>query len=92
MCLGWRARQSRPAAEHAGISITSNAGFQSRAASPPEPDAVRLYVIGPWAIISSINGSAVTVDNLRIDIRVFTITGISANYNDVNPSSCDSPH
>jgi hypothetical protein len=72
--------------QHAGISITTNGGFQtcgcvvSGAGTTTNP-----YVIGPWAITSPSNGSAVTVDNSSGAITaVFTITGISANYNDSN--------
>jgi hypothetical protein len=74
--------------QHAGISITSNAGFQScgcvtsGAGTTSSP-----YVIGPWAITSPANGSAITIDNSSGSISdVFTITGISANDNDSNPA------
>ena len=68
-----------------GITINSNTGFKtcgcvvsgSGTASNP-------YVIGPWAITSPNSlGSAITVENTTAD---FTITGISVNYNDSNPS------
>ncbi len=75
--------------QHAGITITSDTGFQScgcvtsGAGTPTNP-----YIVGPWAITGPNSaGSAITVDNSSGDIsKYFAITGISTNYNDANPS------
>ncbi len=74
--------------QHAGIAITSDASFQScKCVTSGSGTATNPYVIGPWAITSPAQGSAVSVDNSGGTITAhFTITGVSANYNDPSPS------
>src|SRR6516225_4923981 len=66
------------------ITINRNAGFTKCGCATGEGTASNPYVIGPLAI-SSTNGegSAITVENTTAD---FSITGVSANYTNVNPS------
>jgi hypothetical protein len=74
--------------QHAGISITANAGFQSCGCVTSGAGTMsNPYVIGPWAITSPADGSAITIDNSSGSISdVFTISGISGNCNDSNPA------
>jgi hypothetical protein len=77
--------------QHAAITITSNAEFTT----PTVPSGCRCvvsgngtakspFVIGPWAITNeNSSNAAVTVKNVTAD---FTLTGISANYTDSEPS------
>src|SRR5579862_732755 len=75
--------------QHTGITITSNASFQScGCVSSGSGTAASPYVIGPWAITApNSSGSAITVDNSSGAVTdYFTLTGISVNYNDSNPT------
>jgi hypothetical protein len=66
------------------ITINGNAGFTKCSCATGEGTTSNPYVIGPLAISSTnIEGSAITVENTTAD---FTITGISANYTNENPS------
>jgi hypothetical protein len=80
-----------------GITITSNADLVPTPAAPMggcgcvtsgNGTAASPYVIGPWAITGPNNsGSAITVDNSGGKITdYFSITGVSANYNDLTRS------
>jgi hypothetical protein len=68
-----------------GITITSNAGFQTcGCVVSGSGTASKPYVIGPWSITSPNSlGSAITIENTT---AAFTVTGISVGYNDSNPS------
>ena len=77
------------AAGHGPITITSDSGFQSCACvTSGNGTATSPYVIGPWAITSAnSSGAAIEVDNSGGGVtKYFTITGISANYNDPAPT------
>jgi hypothetical protein len=66
------------------ITINGNAGFQKCGCAIGSGTASNPYVIGPLAINSTNSeGSAITVENTTAD---FTITAISANYTNTNPS------
>jgi hypothetical protein len=66
------------------ITINGNAGFMTCGCATGVGTASNPYVIGPLAISSTNSeGSAITVENTTAD---FTITGISANYKNLNPS------
>jgi hypothetical protein len=66
------------------ITINGDAGFTACGCATGAGTASNPYVIGPLAISSTNSeGSAITVENTTAD---FTITGISANYTNVNPS------
>jgi hypothetical protein len=75
---------ARDVNQHAGITINGNGGFAACGCATGQGTKADPYVVGPWAITSE-NGSnaAVTVENVTAD---FTITGISANYTDSDPS------
>jgi Right handed beta helix region len=74
--------------KHAGIAITSNAGFQSCACVlAGSGTAASPYVIGPWSITTPAGGSAITINNSKGAVTdYFSISGISVNYNDSNPT------
>jgi len=79
------------ASGHAAITITKNSDFQSCACvTSGSGSASSPYVIGPWAISAPSGGStgwAVKVDNSNGGVTAFfTVTGISANYNDTVPT------
>jgi hypothetical protein len=66
------------------ITINGNADFATCGCATGAGTVSNPYVIGPLAISSTnSDGSAITVENTTAD---FTITGITANYNDTNPS------
>jgi hypothetical protein len=67
-----------------GITINGNAGFTTCGCATGSGTAGNPYVIGPLAITSpNSSGSAITIENTTAN---FTVTGISANYNDSNPA------
>ena len=66
------------------ITINGNAGFTTCGCATGSGTAGNPYVIGPLAITSpNSSGSAITIENTTAN---FTVTGISANYNDSNPA------
>jgi hypothetical protein len=70
--------------QHAGITINGNSGFTTCGCATGSGTKADPYVVGPWAITSeNSSDAAVTVENVTAD---FTITGLSANYTDSNPS------
>jgi hypothetical protein len=72
------------ASSQAGITIDGNAGFAACGCATGAGTASNPYVVGPLSINApNGSGSAITVENTTAD---FTITGISANYTDTNPS------
>jgi len=72
------------ASSQGGITIDGNAGFAACGCATGAGTASNPYVIGPLSINApNSSGSAITVENTTAE---FTITGISANYNDTNPS------
>ena len=82
------------AAQHAAITITSNADFTASGASTGcacvtagTGSSSNPYVIGPWAISAPSGGTsgwAIKVDNASGAVTAaFTITGISATYGPV---------
>jgi hypothetical protein len=75
---------ARDVNQHAGITINGNSGFAACGCATGTGTKADPYVVGPWAITSE-NGSnaAVTVENVT---AYFTLTGISANYTDSDPS------
>jgi hypothetical protein len=82
-------------AQHAAITITSNAGFVScRCVTAVTGTAADPYVVGPWAIYSPSGGPAggwsVKVDNSHGTVTpFFNIVGITSAYNDTNPADPD---
>jgi hypothetical protein len=73
-----------PSYAAAPITINGNEGFTTCGCATGAGTASNPYVLGPLAISSTNNeGSAITVENTTAD---FTITGISANYTNENPS------
>ena len=92
--LGWLALCAATAAAFAvvaspsyaaePITIHGNEGFTTCGCAAGAGTASNPYVIGPLAISSTNSeGSAITVENTTAN---FTITGVSANYTNVNPS------
>jgi hypothetical protein len=82
-------------AQHAAITITSNAGFVScQCVTAGSGTAADPYVIGPWAISSPSGGAqggwSVKVDNSQGTVTsFFNIVGITSAYNDTNPADPD---
>jgi len=82
-------------AQHAAITITSNAAFLScRCVTAGTGTAADPYVIGPWAISSPSGGPnggwSVKVDNSGGTVTAFfNITGITSAYNDTHPADPD---
>jgi hypothetical protein len=79
------------ASSRGAITITSNAGFAScGCVTAGTGSASNPYVIGPFAIATPSGGTsgwAVKVDNSGGGVTAFfTISGISAGYNDTNPT------
>ncbi len=82
------------AAQHAAITITSNADFSTCACvTGGSGTASSPYVIGPWTIKAPSGGTSgwsVKVDNSKGKVTAFfTITGIASAYNDTTPSDPD---
>ncbi len=77
------------APQHGPITITSDNGFTDCACvTSGTGKASNPFIIGPWAITApSAGGWGVKVDNSSGAItKFFSITGLSANYNDTNPA------
>ncbi len=73
-----------PVNQSPGITINGNSGFASCGCATGAGTASNPYVVGPYAITSpNSGGSAVTIENTTAD---FVLTGISANYTDLNPA------
>jgi hypothetical protein len=80
--------------QHPGIKITSNGDFVGCGCfTSGDGSAARPFVIGPWAITTpNASGSAITIDNSSgLITDYFTITGISVNYNDTDPTHRSHP-